>query len=122
DEAVYVGYNPIVDGVVGNTINAEAKKIDAEFIQLASGKTELSRFTASDGVYYEEEGGHIFKGDSIDLDNIFSEMIIKGTEKRPCSLDGVKVPIIRYNLFTGDLSTEMSNSPGVFVLPTGKKK
>ena len=120
-EDVNIGYIPIVDGKRGRVVNAVVKSLEAGFVTLPTGKSELGSLKASDGVYYKEDDGHEFMGDSLFYDSASSVMIFKGTEKEPCFADGARVPRIEYNMTTGDVKTELSKTPGSIAIPATVK-
>ena len=86
-------------------------------MKMGSGRSQLGRLRAKEGVYYDEEDGHWFEGERLSYDAGEALMSIAGTEARPCVADGTQVPEIEYNLKTGKVKTRLSSRPGSIMSP-----
>ena len=111
--AVNLSYWPIdADGQMGQIIRGATTHFEATTIETPAKKTQITRLKASDGIYYEETGRNIFTGDRLDYDSTTSIMQVHGTDSEPCFMNGVRVPVIEYNLGTGEVRSELGASPG----------
>ncbi len=116
DDSINVAYQPIVDGQLGNRIWAATQHCRASFVPVAGGRTRLETMQATGGVYYQEEEGNVFLGDSLDYNTIVSLMTINGLPNDPCFLNGTLVQGIEYDLATGRVKGQLSSSPGAITL------
>ena len=115
--SVSLGYAPVVEGKLGAVVNASAGYMEAGFKEMANGRSQLERLRARGGVFYNEEDGYSLLGETLFLDGGRNLLRFAGTDGRPCSVDGVEVPEIEYNLETGKVKTRLSSRPGSFTPP-----
>lgn len=110
---VNLSYWPIdANGQMGQIVRGATAHFEATTVETAAKKTQITRIKASDGVYYEETGRNIFTGDRLEYLADTSIMQVHGTDGEPCFLNGVRVPVIEYNLGTGEVRSELGVSPG----------
>ena len=117
ERSVSLSYVPVVEGKLGAVVRASAGYMEADFVKMGSGRSQLGRLRAKEGVYYDEEDGHWFEGERLSYDAGEALMSIAGTEARPCVADGTQVPEIEYNLKTGKVKTRLSSRPGSVMPP-----
>lgn len=111
--AVNLSYWPIdADGQMGQIVRGATTHFEATTIETAAKKTQITHIKANDGIYYEETGRNIFTGDRLEYDATTSVMQIFGTDSEPCFLNGIRVPVIEYNVATREVRSELSGSPG----------
>ncbi len=127
-QAVNLSYWPIdAEGQMGQIVRGATARFEATTIETPAKKTQITRIRALDGVYYEETGQNIFTGDHLEYDATTSIMQVFGTDSEPCFLNGVRVPVIEYNVGTREVRSELSTSPGTVpnipvVVPPSKSK
>jgi lipopolysaccharide export system protein LptA len=128
-EAVNLSYWPIdANGQMGQIVRGATAHFEATTVETAAKKTQITRIKASDGIYYEETGRNIFAGDRLEYNAETSIMQVHGTDKEPCFLNGVRVPVIEYNLGTGEVRSQLGINPGampeiqVILPPVNPKK
>jgi lipopolysaccharide export system protein LptA len=110
---VNLSYWPIdANGQMGQIVRGATAHFEATTVTTADKKTQITRIKASDGVYYEETGRNIFTGDRLEYAAETSIMQVHGTDSEPCFLNGVRVPVIEYNLGTGEIRSQLGASPG----------
>jgi len=112
--AVYMAYLPVEDGEIGQVVRVYTTHIVADFMEIPMGRNQISRLNTRDGIFYEEVGGNVFKGDRLSYDTERAMMVITGSETQPCFMNGAQVPVIEYDLKTGRKKTKLSSMPGVF--------
>jgi hypothetical protein len=105
-QAIIIDYIPVVDDQYGQHVRTVASHIEAEFVETADGQTELSTFTATDGIHYEEKDVE-FQGSELFYDANNYVMTVQGNESQPCLLNGAPVDAIEYDLKTGKISAEL---------------
>ena len=115
--SVSLSYVPVVEGKLGAVVRASSGYMEAGFVKTGSGRSQLERLRAKEGVYYDEEDGHWFEGESLSYEAGEGLMSITGTEAKPCIANGTQVPEIEYNLKTGKVKTRLSSRPGTVVQP-----
>lgn len=110
DETLQIDYFPVIKDQYGQHAVATASHIEANLVEAADGRNELSTLTASGAVTYEDEanqfaGGHLF------YDREKSIMRIEGDESTPCYFNGALVRRIVYDLKTGKVEAPLAG-PG----------
>ncbi len=70
--------------------------VEADLIQTADGRTELSTLTASGRITYEDEENE-FAGSELFYDHKTSVMKVEGDESQPCYFNGALVEEIELN-------------------------
>jgi hypothetical protein len=84
----------------------------------ATDRTVLSELLAEGGIYLEQVGQHVLAGQKLRYTGADGWVHIEGTDAQPCFVDGVKVPVVDYNLQTGQLKTRLSTTPGAIPVET----
>ena len=114
---LFIDYIPIVKGKYGQQISATAGHIEANLVEIADSRTELSTLTATGGITYEEQGkkkawgksGDIqFGGSGLFYDAGRNMMTVWGDDVQSCYLNGALVDGIKYNLKTGRMKTAIT--------------
>jgi len=116
-ESVYLSYMPIVDGKWGDTISVTTMHLQANFLPMPDGTNELKTVITTGGIYYEEEGGNVFKGQDLLYDADKSLVTITSTEKNDCYFNNARVDWIEYEVDTGDVRAELASAPGALTPP-----
>ncbi len=111
-ESVYMSYEPIVDGEPGDLISATTMHLQANFFPMEDGTNELETVITWGGIYYEEKGGNIFKGQDLHYDARKSLVRVTSTEKNDCYFNNARVDWIEYEVDTGDVRAELAPTPG----------
>jgi hypothetical protein len=111
DERIVVDYFPVIDEKLGSKSTASAANIEALFTQQKD-RSLLSYLIATDGVDYEDSDKQL-AGSKLIYDNKASVIRIHGDLYRPCLLNGVMVPEIKYDLKKERITTKIS-APGTF--------
>ena len=115
---LYMGYLPVdVQGqeLDEKKVEVNCGKVVADFVELSSGKSEISTLTASNGVSYQDyryqfEGGNLF------YETGTSFVRIAGSQGHSCMFNGTAVDAIEYNLETQKATAEIGQTPGVLPL------
>lgn len=122
DGNIYIGYMPVIDGQEGKVVKVNVGHIDAQLRETEKGRTELLALHASEGVTYEEEGKKNIWGEKKNIYLVGSDLFydreeslitVWGDESWPCTLNGVSVDGIEYNLLTGRLKEARVLGPGI---------
>lgn len=100
DRRIHIGYVPIVEGQSGEVIKSTAGHIEANLIETANDRSELSSLAANGGVSYKDQDIQ-FEGGEMLYDANNSLITAQGDEFRSCLLNGAYVDGIIYNLKTG---------------------
>jgi hypothetical protein len=116
-ESMNLSYMTIKDGKPDKITNAQAMNAVLQIAQDADGRDMLKELTADHGVFMEQVGQHTLKGQKLRFTGDDGWVRIEGDETQPCFVDGVKAPVINYNLQTGQLKTQLSSAPGAVGLP-----
>jgi hypothetical protein len=122
ENSINIDYLPIIDGAPGRAVHAGATHIDADFISTSSGRNELASLTATGGVLYKEDGGNEFMGDWLSFTKKKSLLQVRGSQGRPCYLNGVLVKEIDFNLETDEIKAELVSPTGSISAAKGAKK
>ena len=112
-QRVLIDYFPIVEGQYGRQVTVTAGHIEADFIEIADGRFELSTLSATGGIEYEEENVQ-FEGGELFFDADKSIITAEGDESQPCLLNGALVDAIEYNLTTGAINAKIIG-PGALI-------
>lgn len=121
-ENFYIGYMPIEDGREGKVSRVNIGHLDAQLVGTETGRTELVNMHASKGITYEEEGetdiwggrgGLQLVGSDLFYEREPSMITVWSDENWPCTLNGVAVDGIKYNLQTGRLEKAQVRGPGI---------
>ncbi|MHC4575181.1 MAG: hypothetical protein ACYS76_13795, partial [Planctomycetota bacterium] len=111
-ETLRIDYFPVVDGRVkyDNQVITTAGRVEADLIETAPEKFELSTLTALGGVTYEDrdkqfEGGRLFYNASRSL------ITVQGDPLQPCRFNGAAVDAIQWDINTGNIKFEIT-APG----------
>lgn len=116
-ESMNLSYMTIKDGKPDAITNAQMMNAVLHIARDAAGRDMLKELTADRGVFMEQVGQHTLKGQKLRYTGDDGWVRIEGDETQPCFVDGVKAPMINYNLQTGQLKTQLSSSPGAVGLP-----
>lgn len=116
-ESVYLSYWPIVDGKLGDLIRVTTMHVQANFLPMPDGTNELATVITAGGIYYEEEGGNVFKGQDLLYDADKSLVTVTSTEKNDCYFNNARVDWIEYEMDTGDVRAELASTPGGLTMP-----
>ena len=119
-KSVNMNYLPLVEGKWGQVIRSAATHIEANFTEVASGRSELTKLRTTGGVSYREVGGNEFIGDSLFYDVGKSLMSVTGSEMIECQLNGTFFDEIEYDLATGKAKGLLASKPGI--LPRRAKR
>jgi hypothetical protein len=120
-ESVNIYYLPIVEGKWGQVVRAATTQLEAQFMEVSSGRTELATLKTTGGVTYREVGGNDFIGDSLFYDAAKSLMTVTGSDQVPCFLNGAPADSIEYNLETGKVKGRLASRPGALRTPPKTK-
>ncbi len=121
-ESFYIGYMPVKGGQEGNVVRANIGHMDAQLMETDDGRTELVSMHASKGITFEEQGqtdiwgrrkGAHLVGSDLFYERETSLITIWSNERWPCTLNGVAVDGIKYNLSTGRLEKAQVRGPGI---------
>ncbi len=121
-ESFYIGYMPVEGDREGNVVRVNIGHLDAQLMGTADGRTELVSMHASKGITYEEQGktdiwgrhgGVHLVGSDLFYDREPSLITVWSDEDWPCTLNGVAVDGIKYNLRTGRLEKASVRGPGI---------
>ncbi len=115
---IHIGYLPIENTGYGPRTSIDTKQIDIDYNESSTGKTQLTKLIASDGIVYQEKDGNEFVGKELTYNPAEEYMAIHGSDEMPCMLNGVLVKGIEYNVKTGEASP--AEEVGIGVMPTGK--
>ncbi len=116
-ESVYLSYLPVVDGKWGDLVSVTTKHVQANFLPMPDGTSELGTVITTGGIYYEEEGGNVFKGQDLHYDAKKSLVRVTSTEKNDCYFNNARVDWIEYEVDTGDVRAELASTPGALTMP-----
>lgn len=119
-------YVPLVDGQPEKYIYVSSQKLTASYQTDAAGKPMIQRISTDKGIAYiemDKDKEKILRsliGQTLIYDavNDVGWLTITGSEAMPAMVNNARVPVIRYNVNTGQLQTELSTVPGVMNLPT----
>lgn len=112
DKSLSLGYITIKDGNPDKVTKAQSLQTTLQLARDATGRTVLSEMLAEGGIYLEQVGQHVLAGQTLRYTGADGWVHIEGTESQPCFVDGVKVPVVDYNMQTGQLKTRLSTTPG----------
>jgi len=121
-ESFYIGYMPIKDGQEGNVVRVNIGHLDAQLMETEDRRTELVSMHASKGITYEEQGetdvwgrhrGVHLVGSDLFYEKETSLITVWSDGDWPCTLNGVYVDGIKYNLETGRLEKAQVRGPGI---------
>ncbi len=121
-ESFYIGYMPVEDGIEGNVVRVNIGHLDAQLMETEDRRTELVSMHASKGITYEEQGetdrwgrhrGVHLVGSDLFYEREQSLITVWSDEDWPCTLNGVLVDGIKYNLRTGRLEKASVRGPGI---------
>lgn len=121
EKTMQFAYIPLVDGQVEKYIFVNSRKLQARYRTDAFGKPVIERIFTDKGITYIEMDpdrqkilrslvGQTFVYDAI---SDVGWLTITGSEAVPCMVNNARVPVIRYNVNTGQLKTSLSTVPGV---------
>ncbi len=119
EKAITISYLPMNNGTPGKRTWASVSKAAITLADAAGGKFQLASLATDGGVYMEREGEHILLGQRLFYASD-GWVHIEGTTNNPCIVDGARVPVIDYNLQTGQLKTKLGSTPGAISIP-GRK-
>ncbi|MBA4398238.1 MAG: hypothetical protein C0394_12760, partial [Syntrophus sp. (in: bacteria)] len=108
-ESMNLSYMTIKDGKPDAITNAQMMNAVLQIAQDANGRDMLKELTADHGVFMEQVGKHTLKGQKLRYTGDDGWVRIEGDETQPCFVDGIKAPMINYNLQTGQLKTQLSS-------------
>ncbi len=107
-QKIFMDYFPAVDGRYDEHVKAKASHIEVLLYELPSGRTELSKLTATGGIEYEDEDkDHHFIGSELFYDHETSMLKVMGDESQPCYYNGVLVEGIKMNVKTSKVEAEI---------------
>ncbi len=89
----------------------------ANFLPLPDGTNDLATVITTGGIYYEEDGGNVFKGQDLLYDADKSLVTVTSTEKNDCYFNNARVDWIEYEMDTGDVRAELASTPGGLTMP-----
>jgi hypothetical protein len=120
-ETMQLVYVPLFEGKPEKFIYVNSMQFNLLFAEDAAGRTVLEKVFTDQGIIYRENNAdqtetlHELIGQTLNYDaqGAAGWLAISGTDANPCSVDGSRVPAIRYNLNTGQLETSLSTIPGV---------
>lgn len=116
-ESMNLSYMTIKNGKPDAITNAQMMNAVLYIARDAAGRDMLKELTADHGVFMEQVGQHTLKGQKLRYTGDDGWVRIEGDETQPCFVDGIKAPMINYNLQTGQLKTQLSTAPGAVGLP-----
>ena len=90
-----------------------------EMREVSSGRSEISKFIASDGIYYKEGDKYEFAGSELVYDISSDSIKVRGDAGRPCLFNGVFVDAIEYDMATGKVATQLAGA-GVLLNKAGR--
>jgi hypothetical protein len=105
-EELVVNYFPVREGKFAEHIIVNAGRVEADLVQTADGRTELSTLTASGRITYEDKDNE-FAGSELFYDHKNSVMKVRGDESAPCYFNGALVEGIELNLRTGKVEAKV---------------
>lgn len=121
-QSFYIGYMPVKDGLEGSVVRVNIGHLDAQLMETEDKRTELLNMHASKGITYEEQGetdiwgrrgGVQLVGSDLFYDREQSLITVWSDKDWPCTLNGVAVDGIKYNLETGRLEKASVRGPGI---------
>ncbi|MEN6309177.1 MAG: hypothetical protein ABFD91_15630 [Anaerohalosphaeraceae bacterium] len=112
DKSLSLGYITMKDGNPDKVTKAQSMHTTLQLAKDATKRTVLSELLAEGGIYLEQVGQHVLAGQKLRYTGADGWVHIEGNDVQPCFVDGVKVPVVDYNLQTGQLKTQLSTSPG----------
>jgi len=104
--ALVVQYFPIKNGKFSDHIIVTANHVEANLIETAPGRTDLSTLTASGGVTYQAKDNE-FIGGQLFYDHAKQMIKVIGSESFPCQFNGQLADQIEYDLKTGKVKAEL---------------
>jgi hypothetical protein len=116
-EELYLAYWPIEGGRWGRITSGQTQHLQANFWPLPEGGSELATVITAGGIFYEEDGGNIFKGEDMLYDAEKGLLLISGSENNPCFVNGAMVDRIEYDVNTGKVRSSLAPSPGAVTVP-----
>ena len=120
-EKMRIGYIPIADGKPGKTIEATAGHVEADIIETKDGRSELAMLRGTGGISYDEElldpdtqarRELHFDGSEFLYDWEEGLLTARGDGTNDCTLNGIPVERIKYDLNTGQINAEIL-APGM---------
>ncbi|MBN2512852.1 MAG: hypothetical protein JXB18_07950 [Sedimentisphaerales bacterium] len=118
DKSLSLGYITMKDGSPDKVTKTQTMQTTLQLAEDAAGRTILSELLAEGGIYLEQVGQHVLAGQKLRYTGADGWVHIEGTDAQPCFVDGVKVPVVDYNLQTGQLKTRLSTTPGAIPVET----
>jgi hypothetical protein len=122
---INIGYMPIINGREGQVIKATVGRVEAEFVETKTGRTELVKLLASKGVTYDEQSNPDKRSKNKNIQLVGSDLVyniedaanpvinVWGNQSWPCFLNGVQVDGIEYQLSTGRIKEAKILGPGI---------
>jgi lipopolysaccharide export system protein LptC len=99
-------YFPLEKGRVNRHFQADVGHVETELARVAGNRTELATLTASEGIAFRE-GVEQFDGLTLFYDRRTDLMTVRGSESRPCYLNGWLVDEIEMNAGTGRVKAKV---------------
>lgn len=118
DKSLSLGYITMKDGNPDKVTKAQSMQTILQLAKDATDRTVLSELLAEGGIYLEQVGQHVLAGQKLRYTGADGWVHIEGTDAQPCFVDGVKVPVVDYNMQTGQLKTRLSTTPGAIPVET----
>ena len=98
-QRVLIDYFPIVEGQYAEQVSVSAGRIEADIIEKAGGRNELSTLVATGGISYEDADKQ-FEGSEMFYDANDSVIKAWGNESQPCLFNGMLVDGLEHDLKT----------------------
>lgn len=110
-QELLIDYFPVIQGGYGPPTKITSNRIEADLLETADGKNELTSLTAKGGITYKDEDKE-FQGQELFYNASESRIKVKGSNSQPCLLNNVPVDKIDYDLKTGRLIHAEITAPG----------
>jgi hypothetical protein len=119
EKTMLAEYWPLENGIVVDEILASSVQLKLKFIEDSAGNVLLGSVNTDKGIYFEQKEKYILVGQTLTYDALSDVgwLTITGSEAMPAMVNRARVPVIRYNVNTGQLQTSLSAVPGVLNIP-----
>ena len=108
--SLLVDYFPLADDVIEDKVAITASRVEADSLETAGGRMELSGLTATGAVTYEDKDIEVV-GNEFIYDTVAGVIDVRGTMSQPCRFNGTPVDGARYDMKTGRWNTKIKG-PG----------
>ena len=108
---VLIDYFPVSEDAQ-QQVAVTASRIEADFVETASGQYKLWSFLAKDGISFKDENSHL-EGDKLFYNDTTSVITVNGNKSYPAYYNGVLFDNFEYNMTTGELKPVEIKGSGI---------